>query len=72
MLIQKAAGIRVPIAVGDFLIIRAVNESKGFAMAISDEEIMHARDRVAKLMDVFYVLKELQQWVLMKNRYHQN
>lgn len=43
----KAAGIRVPIAVGDFLIIRAVNESKGFAIAISDKEIMHARDRVA-------------------------
>ena len=43
----KAAGIRVPIAVGDFLIVRAVNESKGFAIAISDEEIMNTRDRVA-------------------------
>ena len=43
----KAAGIRVPVAVGDFLIIRAVNESKGFAIAISDEEIMQTRDRVA-------------------------
>ena len=49
----KAAGIRVPIAVGDFLIIRAVNESKGFAMAISDEEIMHARDRVANIDGCF-------------------
>ncbi len=49
----KAAGIRVPIAVGDFLIIRAVNESKGFAIAISDEEIMHARDRVAKIDGCF-------------------
>ena len=37
----------MPIAVGDFLIIRAVNESKGFAIAISDEEIMKSRDRVA-------------------------
>ena len=43
----KAAGIRVPIAVGDFLIIRAIRESKGFAMAVSDEEIFEARDRVA-------------------------
>ena len=49
----KAAGIRVPIAVGDFLIIRAVNESKGFAMAISDQEIMHARDRVANIDGCF-------------------
>ena len=34
----KAAGIRVPVAVGDFLIIRAVRESNGFAIAVSDEE----------------------------------
>jgi len=43
----KAAGIRVPIAVGDFLIIRAIRESRGFAMSVSDEEIFEARDRVA-------------------------
>ena len=43
----KAAGIRVPVAVGDFLIIRAVRESKGFAISVSDEDIMEARDRVA-------------------------
>ena len=49
----KAAGIRVPIAVGDFLIIRAVNESKGFAIAISDEEIMQTRDRVANIDGCF-------------------
>jgi len=49
----KAAGIRVPIAVGDFLIIRAVNESRGFAIAISDEEIMNTRDRVANIDGCF-------------------
>ena len=43
----KAAGIRVPIALGDFLIIRAIRESKGFAMSVSDKEIFEARDRVA-------------------------
>ena len=42
-----AAGIRVPIAVGDFLIIRAVRESGGFAMALPDDEIMATRDAVA-------------------------
>jgi len=42
-----AAGIRVPIAVGDFLIIRAVRESNGFAMALPDDEIMATRDRIA-------------------------
>ena len=43
----KAAGIRVPIAVGDFLIIRAIRESRGFAISVSDEEIFEARNRVA-------------------------
>ncbi|MAW14806.1 MAG: threonine synthase, partial [Flavobacteriaceae bacterium] len=43
-----AAGIRVPIAVGDFLIIRAVNESNGFSISVTDEEIISARDEVSK------------------------
>jgi len=43
-----AAGIRVPVAVGDFLIIRAVRESDGFAMAVSDEAIIEARDMIAR------------------------
>ena len=34
-----ASGIRVPAALGDFLILRAVRESGGFAIAVSDEEI---------------------------------
>lgn len=34
-----AAGIRVPKAVGDFLILRAVRESGGRALAVTDEEI---------------------------------
>ena len=42
-----AAGIRVPIAVGDFLIIRAVRESGGFAMALPDNEIMSVRTQIA-------------------------
>ncbi len=42
-----AAGIRVPIAVGDFLIIRAVRESGGFGMALPDDEIMSIRNQIA-------------------------
>jgi threonine synthase len=37
-----AAGIRVPVAVGDFLILRAVRESGGFAIAVDDEAIRAA------------------------------
>ena len=37
-----AAGIRVPRAVGDFLILRAVRESGGIAMAVDDDAIAAA------------------------------
>ena len=43
-----AMGIRVPRAIGDFLILGAVRESAGLAMAVSDAEILAARDRTAK------------------------
>jgi threonine synthase len=43
-----AAGIRVPAALGDFLILRAVRESGGFALAVSDEHIDAARAHVAR------------------------
>jgi threonine synthase len=43
-----ASGIRVPQAVGDFLILRAVRESKGFAIAVSDDAITAAVDEVAR------------------------
>jgi threonine synthase len=43
-----AAGIRVPQAVGDFLILRAVRESNGFAIAVEDDAITAALDEVAR------------------------
>ncbi len=43
-----AAGIRVPVAVGDFLIIRAIDESRGFAIAVDDEAILAAGVEVAQ------------------------
>ena len=42
-----AAGIRVPGALGDFLILRALRESGGFAIAVTDEKIDAARAQVA-------------------------
>jgi threonine synthase len=42
-----ASGIRVPMAVGDFLILRAVRESGGAALAVSDEAILEAQRTVA-------------------------
>src|SRR5439155_489308 len=35
-----AAGIRVPKALGDFIVLRALRESQGIAVAVTDEEIV--------------------------------
>jgi len=43
-----ASGIRVPQAVGDFLILRAVRESGGFAIAIEDPAIEAALHEMAR------------------------
>ncbi|WP_375392078.1 threonine synthase [uncultured Sphingomonas sp.] len=43
-----AAGIRVPKAIGDFLILRAVRESGGKAVAVGDPAIVSAVDACAK------------------------
>jgi threonine synthase len=42
-----AMGIRVPQAVGDFLILRAVRESQGFAIAVDDDAILAAQAEMA-------------------------
>jgi threonine synthase len=42
-----ASGIRVPAAIGDFLILDAVRESGGFAIAVPDEDIEEAQHRIA-------------------------
>jgi threonine synthase len=43
-----ASGIRVPAAIGDFLILDAVTESGGYAVAVEDEAIIEARRTVAQ------------------------
>jgi threonine synthase len=43
-----AAGIRVPAAIGDFLILRAVRDSGGFAIAVDDAAITDALAEVAR------------------------
>jgi threonine synthase len=41
-----ASGIRVPAALGDFIILRALRDSRGFALAVADEQIDAARAHV--------------------------
>ena len=48
-----AAGIRVPSAIGDYLILGAVRESGGGALTVSDDEIIDYMSTVARLEGMF-------------------
>ena len=48
-----ADGLRVPAAVGDFLILRALRESGGTALAVSDEEMMAAARLIGRTQGIF-------------------
>jgi len=48
-----ADGLRVPAAVGDFLILRAVRESGGTALAVSDDEIRAAQIEIGRSEGIF-------------------
>ena len=48
-----ADGLRVPAAVGDFLILRALRESRGTAVAVPDEEMLPAADLMGSLTGIF-------------------
>jgi threonine synthase len=48
-----ADGLRVPAAVGDFLILRALRESNGTAIAVSDDEMMEEATRIGHSEGIF-------------------
>ncbi|MGZ2410695.1 threonine synthase [Sphingomonas sp. F9_3S_D5_B_2] len=43
-----ATGIRVPKAIGDFLILRAIRDSRGAALAVPEDSILDAVEEVAR------------------------
>ena len=48
-----AAGLRVPAAIGDYLVLRAVRESGGTALTVSDAEMLVAVGDMARMAGVF-------------------
>ena len=48
-----AVGMRVPSAIGDYLILSALRESNGGAVAVSDDEILDWMGRIASLEGIF-------------------
>lgn len=61
-----ASGLRVPGAVGDFLILRAIRESGGTAIAVTDEEIEAARDELAAEEGIFSCPEGGAAWAALK------
>ncbi|MEG3581373.1 MAG: threonine synthase [Chloroflexota bacterium] len=48
-----AAGMRVPVAIGDYLIIDAIKESNGTGIKISDEQMIEGVKKMANLEGIF-------------------
>jgi threonine synthase len=48
-----AAGIRVPSSVADYLVLRALRESSGTALAVSDDQLIEAQRRLARSAGIF-------------------
>ncbi len=48
-----ALGLRVPAAVGDFLILRAVRETEGCAIAVSEEALISHARRMGSMTGIF-------------------
>ena len=51
--VTKAAGLRVPKAIADFLILDAIRASHGTAVAVSDEEMLEAAQEIGHLEGIF-------------------
>jgi threonine synthase len=49
-----ASGLRVPQAVADFLMLRALRESKGTALSVSDDEMLAEIPRVGRAEGIFF------------------
>lgn len=48
-----ASGLRVPKSFGDRLVLRALYESQGTAVAVTDDEILRAQQQLAALEGIF-------------------
>jgi len=48
-----ASGLRVPKAIGDFLILDAIRESDGMAIAVTDEELVAGAREIARKEGIF-------------------
>jgi len=57
-----AAGLRVPAAIGDYLILDAVRDSGGTALAVSEDDIVQAQREMGRLAGVYAAPEAAATW----------
>jgi threonine synthase len=62
----RAAGLRVPVAIGDYLILDAVRESGGTAVAVSEEAIRAAQLELGRLAGVYAAPEAAATWAALR------
>jgi threonine synthase len=62
----RAAGLRVPVAIGDYLILDAVRDSGGTAVAVSEEAIGQAQLDLGKLAGVYAAPEAAATWAALR------
>src|SRR6184192_4472314 len=60
-----AAGIRVPSAIGDYLVLNAIRESRGSAVAVTDDEIRAAQIAMARQTGVYTSPEGAATWAVL-------
>src|SRR5207244_9006492 len=58
----SAAGLRVPVAIGDYLILDAVRDSGGTAIAVSEDAIRSAQLEMGRLAGVYAAPEAAATW----------
>jgi threonine synthase len=61
-----AAGLRVPSAIGDYLVLKAIRESGGTALAVSDDEIQAAQIEMARELGIDTSPEGAATWAALK------
>jgi threonine synthase len=62
----RAAGLRVPVAIGDYLILDAVRHSAGTAVAVSEDAIRDAQLELGKLAGVYAAPEAAATWSALR------
>jgi len=61
-----ASGLRVPKALGDYLILKVLRESNGLAIAVTDEELLRAQQEIAETQGILPCLEGGATWAALQ------